>query len=75
MDDDLRWEGHIEVRVDERPLGEFMCTVHVPPGQQEVPDKDLLPLLSKLLPGCVVQVGTLYIFLHSCGDMVEGWGS
>lgn len=70
MDDDLGWAGHIEVCVVERLLAEFLCTVQVPPGQQQVLDLQLWPVLSILLPGCVVQVCTLYIFLYTCGDMV-----
>lgn len=71
MDDDLCWVGHIEVCVVERLLAECMCTVHVSPGEQQVPDLQLQPLLSILSPGCVVQVSTLYIFLDTCGGMVE----
>lgn len=67
MDDDLGWLGHIEVCVVEILLAEFLSTVNVPPGQEQVPH--LQPLLSRLLPGCVVQVCTLYIFLYTCGDM------
>lgn len=69
MDDDLGWVGHIEVCVVERLLAEFLSTVNVPPGQEQVLDPHLQPLLSILLPGCVVQVCTLYIFLYTCGVM------
>lgn len=41
MDDDLGWVGHIEVCVVERLLAEFLCTVHIPPGQQQVLDPQL----------------------------------
>lgn len=71
MDDDLCWVGHIEVCVVERLQPECMSTVHVPPGEQQVLDLQLQPLLSELSPGCVVQVSTLYVFLHICGDMVS----
>lgn len=69
VDDDLGWVGHIEVCVVERLLAELLGTVHVGPGQQQVLDLQLEPLLSILLPGCVVQVCTLYFFLYTCGDM------
>lgn len=71
MDDDLCWVGHIEVCVVERLLPEHMSTVHVPPGEQQILDLQLQPLLSILLPGCVVQVSTLYVFLYTCGDIVS----
>lgn len=70
MDDDLGWVGHVEVCVVQRLLAEFLCTVHVAPGEQQVLDLQLLPLLSILLPGCVSQICTLNIFLYTCGDMV-----
>lgn len=41
MDDDLGWVGHIEVCVVERLLAEFLCAVHIPPGQQQVLDPQL----------------------------------
>lgn len=71
MDDDLCWVGHIEVCAVERLLPECMSTVHVPPGEQQILDLQLQPVLSKLFPGCVVQVSTLDVFLHTCGDIVS----
>lgn len=71
MDDDLCGVGHVEVCVVERLLPERMSAVHVPPGEQQILDLHLLPVLSKLSPGCVVQVNTLDVFLHTCGDIVS----
>ena len=65
MDDDLGREGHVEVGrllcVCERLLAKHECTVHVPPGQQQVLDPQLDSLLPILLPADVVQVGALFL--------------
>lgn len=63
MDDDLGGQGRVEVQgllcVSQSLLCEHLCTVHVPPGQQQVLDLHLDSLLLILQPGGVVQVSTL----------------
>lgn len=65
MDNDLGWEGNVEVGrlLGDRLLVEHLCTVHVSPRQQQVLDLQFDSLLPVALPGGVVEVGTLMILL------------
>lgn len=67
VDDDRGRAGRVEAGgllcVTERLLVEHVGAVHVSPGQQQVLDPQLDPLLPVLQPGGVVQVSALVISL------------